>query len=143
MTAATKEQECRVRRSRPHSAAAAAGVPYTMRLADGRTLFVEVPARMTSRDRSGEVAFTPEGVRFLDRLRALASDMAAPPSPAFIVTLRAALGLTQEQFGRGIGVHKLTVSRWECGTLRPGAQAIQRLRALARAKKRAGVALPG
>ena len=45
-------------------------IPYTMKLPDGRTVFVEVPGRMAVRDRSGELAFMPEGVRFLDRVRA-------------------------------------------------------------------------
>jgi hypothetical protein len=45
-------------------------IPYTMKLPDGRTIFVEVPGHMTTRDRSGELAFMPEGVHFLDRLRA-------------------------------------------------------------------------
>ena len=48
------------------------GVPYTMRLADGRTVYVEVPAYMAERDRSGAIAFNPQGVRFLDRVRARA-----------------------------------------------------------------------
>lgn len=58
------------------------GIPYTMRLPDGRTVFVEVPARMATRDRNGELAFTPEGVRLLDRVRALAWRPGAAPSPA-------------------------------------------------------------
>ncbi len=132
------------RRGRPRrQGIAAPGVPYTMTLADGRTLFVEVPARMVSRDRGGELAFTPEGVRLLDRMRALASDIGPVPSPAFLASLREGMGLTQEQLGERIGVHKLTISRWERGTLRPGAEALERLRALARRIKRSGVALPG
>jgi DNA-binding XRE family transcriptional regulator len=114
-----------------------------MRLADGRTVFVEVPGRMVARDRGGELAFTPEGVRFLDRIRALASDMAAPPSPAFITALREAAGITQEELGRRIGRDKLTVSRWECGTLRPSREALTRLRDLFRELKTSGVLLPG
>ncbi len=119
-----------------------ASVPYTMRLPDGRTVFVEVPERMVARDRGGELAFTPEGVEFLDRLRALACEIGSRPSPALIATLRRALGLTQEQLGVRLGVHKLTVSRWECGTLHPSAEAVDRLRALADAAKRSGAVLP-
>ena len=143
MTAATRRHRTHPVGRRPRTRALAPGVPYAMRLADGRTLFVEVPARMATRDRGGEVAFTPEGVRLLDRLRALASDVGPSPSPAFLATLRAAMGLTQEQLAKRIGVHKLTVSRWECGTLHPSAEAVERLRALAREMKHAGVALPG
>ncbi|MBM4037360.1 MAG: helix-turn-helix domain-containing protein [Planctomycetes bacterium] len=128
---------------RPHHARPIPrGVPYTMRLPDERTLFVEVPARMAVRDRGGELAFTPEGVEFLDRLRALASEVGSHPSPALIATLRRALGFTQEQLGKRLGVHKLTVSRWECGGLHPSAEAVSRLRALANAAKRTGVIVP-
>jgi hypothetical protein len=114
-----------------------------MRLGDGRTLFVEVPARMAVADRGGETAFTPQGVRFLDRVRVLASRMPLPPSPAFLATLRDALGLTQEQLGKAIGRDKLTISRWERGTLRPSPDALARLDALARKRKRAGILLHG
>ena len=121
----------------------APGVPYTMKLSDGRTVFVEVPGRMALRDRGGETAFTPEGVRFLDRVRALALQPAATPSPAFLAALREALGLTQAQLGQLLGRDKLTISRWECGTLRPGAEALKKLYALARKRKEAGVVLVG
>ncbi len=63
-------------------------VPYTMRLSDDRIVFVEVPKRMTVRDRSGELAFTLEGVRLLDRVQALAMEPSASPSPAYLATLR-------------------------------------------------------
>ena len=119
------------------------GLPYTMRLQDGRTVFVEIPRRMVASDRSGEPAFTPEGVRFLDRVRSLALEPAAPPSPAFLVSLRQALGLTQAELGSRIGRNRLTISRWERGSMRPGDQAIQKLYALARSMKHAGVVLAG
>lgn len=128
----------RPRRPRP----AAPGVPYTMKLADGRTVYVEVPASMATRDRSGELAFTPEGVRFLDRVRALASDLNTPPTPAFLTSLREAAGMTQEALGRRIGRNKLTISRWECGTLRPSREAVHRLRKLFRRLRASGVLLP-
>ena len=119
------------------------GIPYTMRLPDGRTVYVEVPARMATPDRAGELAFTPEGVRFLDRVRALASRPGAAPSPAYLAALRVALGLSQAQLGRLIGRDRLTVSRWECGSMSPGPQALERLYALARKKKEDGVVLAG
>ena len=129
---------------RPRSAELSApGIPYTMRLADGRTVFIEVPARTTVRDRGGELAFTPEGVRFLDHIRALATNLENAPSPAFITALREAAGFTQEELGRRIGRHKLTVSRWECGTLHPDREALQRLRELFRELRATGVVLPG
>ena len=119
------------------------GIPYTMRLPDGRTVFVEVPARMATRDRTGELAFTPEGVRLLDRVRALAWQPGAPPSPAYLAALRESLGLTQAQLGRLIGRDKLTVSRWERGAISPSPQALARLYALGRKKKESGVVLAG
>jgi len=121
----------------------APGLPYTMKLADGRTVFVEVPGRMVTRDRSGETAFTPEGVQFLDRVRALAINLEGKPSPAFITALREAAGMTQEELGRRIGRHKLSVARWEWGTLHPDGEALARLRKLFRELKASGVVLPG
>lgn len=121
----------------------APGVPWTMKLPDGRTVFVEVPGRLARKDRSGETAFTPDGVRFLDRVRALAMQPTSAPSPAFLVALREALGLTQAELGPLIGRDKFTVSRWECGTLRPSAEALEKLYALARKRKEAGVVLAG
>ncbi|HET6246887.1 MAG TPA: helix-turn-helix domain-containing protein [Tepidisphaeraceae bacterium] len=117
--------------------------PYTMRFADGRTLAVAVPGRMVRADRGGEVAFTPDGVRFLDHLRALFMPLDRAPSPAFIRRLREALGMSQQSFGRELGIDKLTVARWEWGKLKPGKEsirAIQRVRAKA---VRRGVSLAG
>jgi len=119
------------------------GIPHTMMLPDGRTVFVEVPARMATRGRSGELAFTPEAVRFLDRVRALALEPGATPSPAYLAALRESLGLTQAQLGERIGRDKLTVSRWECGTLRPSPEALAKLYDLARKMKQTGVVLAG
>ena len=121
----------------------APAVPYTMKLADGRTVFVEVPGRMVARDRGGALAFTPEGVAFLDRVRALAMDLEGAPSPAFITALREAAGMTQEELGARIGRHKLSVARWEWGALKPDAEAMKRLRRLFRELKGRGVVLPG
>lgn len=118
-------------------------VPYTMKLTDGRTIYVEVPGRYTVLDRSGQVAFTPEGVRFLDRVRALALDVGGAPSPGYIASLREALGLTQQELAVRLGVNKLTVSRWERGTLRPGAASLAALRRVRQAAVRQGVVLPG
>ena len=126
-----------------HGNLLAPGVPYTMRLPDGRTVFVEVPARMASRDRSGELAFTQEGVRFLDRVRALASRPGLHPSPAYLTAMRQSLGLTQAQLGQLVGRDKLTISRWECGSISPSPQALRKIYALARKRKEAGVVLTG
>lgn len=39
--------------------------------------------------------------------------------PAEVLAIRQALGLSQALFGRLIGAHTMTVSRWERGTLTP------------------------
>ena len=114
-----------------------------MRLSDGRTLAVEVPGRWVSKDRSGETCFKPDGVRFLDKLRSLFSPMDQPPSPGFLRTLRQALGLTQQEFGRRVGVDKLTVSRWERGELRPGTKSLNVIRSLRTRAMSKGVTLAG
>jgi DNA-binding transcriptional regulator YiaG len=118
-------------------------VPYTMRLPDGRTVFVEVPGRWTTTDRGGEVAFRPEAVRFLDRVRVLAMKLDRPPSPGYITTLREGLGLTQAEVGEKLGVDKMTVSRWERGTLHPSEASLKALEALRRDAVRKGVIMQG
>ncbi len=118
-------------------------VPYMMKLPDGRSLYVEVPGRYCVRDRSGRVAFTPDGVRFLDRVRALAMPLNTPPRPTFLSNVRQALGMTQAEFGEAVGVEKMTVSRWERGASRPGTQALERLRRMVARAKRRGVLLAG
>jgi DNA-binding XRE family transcriptional regulator len=124
-------------------AATNADVPYTMRLPDGRTIYVEVPARFTSIDRSGEVGFTPDGVRFLDRIRAAATPLRHAPTPGYLAALRDALALTQREMADRVGVDKLTISRWERGTLRPGPNSVRALEKLRRAAARKGVLIAG
>ncbi len=46
--------------------------------------------------------------------------------------LRQSLGMTQEQFAKKLGVHKLTISRWERSTTRPSLLASRQLERLAR-----------
>lgn len=114
-----------------------------MKLPDGRTLFVEVPGRWTVEDRGGEIAFLPEGVRFLDRIRALAMKLDRAPSPGYVTALREALGLTQAEIGERIGVDKMTVSRWERGTLRPSDESLAALERLRKASIQKGIVIPG
>jgi len=111
--------------------------PYTMRLADGRTLFVEVPGKWVTADRDGRPAFTAGGVRFLDRVRVLALRLDRTPSPGYITTLREALGLTQKELGERIGVDKMSVSRWERGRLRPSDESLAALERLRRGRSAA------
>ena len=116
---------------------------YTMKLRDGRTLFVEVPGRWMTRDRDGTPGFLLPAVRFLDRIRVLAmSVLDRAPSPAYIATLREALGLTQARFGERIGVDKMTVSRWERGTVRPGKAALKAIEKVRKESVRRGVTIP-
>lgn len=118
--------------------------PYTMKLPDGRTVAVEVPGRWVTTDRDGSPAFMPEAARFLDRVRAtFISALDRAPSPAYVTSLREALGLTQAELGERIGVDKMTVSRWERGTLRPSDPSIRAIEKLRKAAVRRGVAIPG
>jgi DNA-binding transcriptional regulator YiaG len=116
-------------------------VPYTMKLPDGQTVFVLVPAKWCERDVSGEIAFKPDAVRFLDKVRVMAMKVPKQPTPGFIRTLREALGLTQAGFGQRLGVDLMTVSRWERGTSRPGRLALKALEELKVAAARQGVTL--
>lgn len=117
-------------------------LPYTMKLPDGRIVYVEVPGRWVTKDRDGSPAFLPGAVRFLDRVRALSMKLGSSPSPGFITALREALGLTQVEFGKRIGVDSMTVSRWERGTLRPSEASLSAIAELRRTAVKRGVAIP-
>lgn len=114
-------------------------VPYTMRLADGRTVFVLLRAAWCELDVTGELLFKPDAARFLDRIRVLAMRMPKAPTPGFILTLREALHLTQAELGERIGVDSMTVSRWERGAVKPGPAAVKALDKLRRDAGRKGV----
>jgi len=116
-------------------------VPYTMRLPDDRTVFVLVPAEWCARDRSGEITFKPEAVRFLDRVQVMAMKTPTTPTPGFIRTLREALGLTQQQLGERVGVDKLTVYRWERGMMKPSPAAVKAIERVRRDAARKGVVI--
>lgn len=117
-------------------------MPYLMKLSDGRSLFIEIPADMVRIDRDGSTGFTSAGIRFLDRIRALASQMGEKPTPGHIAALRQALDLTQRELGERIGVDKLTVSRWERGEIKPSGDSVARLQALRRKAVAKGVIVP-
>lgn len=123
--------------------------PYTMKLPDGRTVYVEVPGRWVrthpAKSRAGDAgqpAFTPEAVAFLDRVRALAMNLPSGPSPSFLVSLREALGMTQKEFGEAVGVESMTVSRWERGTLHPSGPSLAAIDKLRLDAVSRGVVLP-
>jgi DNA-binding transcriptional regulator YiaG len=114
-----------------------------MKLPDGRIIYVEVPGRWVTQDRSGKPAFLPPAIKLLDRIQALAmSALDQSPSPGYIVSLREALGLTQEEFGARLGVDKMTVSRWERGMVRPARSSLAALERVRREAIKKGVAIP-
>lgn len=116
--------------------------PYAVRLPDGRTLALEIPARWVVRDRGGSIAFLPEAVEYIEHLRVLFTSTAnTTPSPGHILRLREALGLSQAALGARVGVSKMTVSRWERGTMQPGPAARKALERVRREALRRGVAL--
>jgi DNA-binding transcriptional regulator YiaG len=134
----------RLRSQSSESAPAAKDYPFTMRLKDGRTLYVEIPGDWTTQVRGYGVGFLPPAIRLLDKLQALAmSTLDRPPTPGYLATLRVALGLTQAEFGERIGVDSMTVSRWERGTVRPSAESLAEIEKLRRKAVRKGVVLPG
>jgi DNA-binding transcriptional regulator YiaG len=121
----------------------AADVPYVMRLPGQCAVAVNIPAQWVVHDRTGAIGFRPPAVRLLDRLRALYARIEQPPTPGFILTLRQAMRLTQEQFGRRLGVGKMTVSRWERGAMHPGQEAVRSLTKLRGAALRRGILVDG
>ena len=60
-----------------------------------------------------------------------------------LARLRQRLGLSQTAFAQLLGVHAMTVSKWERGLLKPGAHQQRILKALARAPDRPKVAGKG
>lgn len=109
-------------------------LPYVISLGEAGMLAITLNASWLKADRSGQPLLLPPAVRALDRLRALFTSRPAL-TPGFITSLREAMSLTQSEFGTRLGVSKMTVSRWECGRMRPSpamADAILRLQAQAR-----------
>jgi DNA-binding XRE family transcriptional regulator len=117
-------------------------LPYTVPIGDSAILAISLRAAWLKPDKSGRPLLLPPAVRAVSRLRAV-FEKDGRLTPGFIVSLREAMGLTQGEFGRKLGVSKMTVSRWECGRMRPGAMkagAIFELQAQARRK---GVRIDG
>jgi DNA-binding transcriptional regulator YiaG len=114
-------------------------VGYVLRLPDGRQVFLELPEELVSRDRSGHLLLRPRAMKLLDHIRAVAMRDVKNPSPAYLATLRQTLDLTQEEFGKAVGVDKMTVSRWERGTRKPGVESARRIAALRNKRVRQGV----
>lgn len=116
--------------------------PFVLKLPDGRTVAVELPGDWVKRDRDGAPALTPDAVAYLDRVQvAFQSVHARPMTPAYLLTLRRTLGLSQKCFGEFVGVDKLTVSRWERGQVKPGRAALVALEKARKLALRRGVAV--
>ncbi len=135
-------EEAKIAASRREVGQADRSGPAVHHAAGGRTVAVEVPGRWVTADRDGSAALLPEGVAFLDRVRAVfLSVLDRAPSPGYLVSLRKGLGLTQAEFGERIGVDKMTVSRWERGAMRPGAEALRAIKKRRKEAVRRGVAM--
>ncbi len=118
-------------------------VPYTMSLPDGRTLFVRIPGQCVEYDRSGEMMFTPEGTRFIDKIRAMAIDTPDTPSPAYIRQVRDAMKLTQAELAKKLDYSLISIKKWEAGDAKPGKKAVDRLRKLVDTVTKRGLVLAG
>jgi putative transcriptional regulator len=117
-------------------------LPYVLPFGDRGMLAISLRAAWLKPDRSGQPLLLPPAVRALDRLRAVFTAQ-EKITPGFIISLRQAIGLTQQQFGRRLGVSKMTVSRWECGRMQPSPLTAAAIRDLQAKARREGVNIDG
>lgn len=117
-------------------------LPYVLPLGAGQMIAIALPAKWLKPDRSGQPLLLPPAVRALDRVRAVLGNQERV-TPGFIISLREALGLTQAEFGDKLGVSKMTISRWECGRMRPSSAASERILKLKGKARRTGVGIDG
>jgi DNA-binding transcriptional regulator YiaG len=117
-------------------------LPYALTVDGVGVLAIRLLADWVKADRSGQPLLLPPAVRAIDRLRAVFASR-TPITPGFLVSLREALGLNQQEFGERLGVSKMTVSRWECGRMHPGKQATEEIRKLQDQAQREGVKVDG
>lgn len=117
-------------------------LPYVVSFGRNAMLAISLRASWLKADKSGRPLLLPPAVRALDRLRAVFTTE-EKMTPGFIISLRQATGLTQEQFARKLGVTKMTVSRWECGRMRPSASMAAVIRGLQARTRREGVKIDG
>jgi DNA-binding transcriptional regulator YiaG len=117
-------------------------LPYIVPFGDEGMLAISLRAKWLKPDRAGQPLLLPPAVRALDRLRAVFSNQ-EKITPGFIVSLREALGMTQEQFGHKLSVSKMTVSRWECGRMRPSARMTDAIHGIQKRARSAGVKIDG
>ena len=117
-------------------------LPYVLPLGNGSMLAISLQAAWVKADRSGQPVLLPPAVRALDRLRAVFAAQERL-TPGYIVSLREAMGLTQRELARKLGVSKMTVSRWECGRMRPSPDAAESVLKLKAEARRDGVKIDG
>jgi len=117
-------------------------LPYVMSFGPESMLAIAIKAAWLKPDRSGQPLLLPPAVRALDRLRAIFTNQ-QKLTPGFVISLREGLCLTQTEFGRKLGVSKMTVSRWECGRMRPSPAAVQSILKLQKEARRHGVRIDG
>jgi DNA-binding transcriptional regulator YiaG len=117
-------------------------LPYVVSFGHDSMLAIALKAAWLKPDRSGKPLLLPPAVRALDRLCAVFTTQ-QKPTPGFIVSLREAMGLTQEEFGKKLRVSKMTVSRWECGRMTPRPDAADALRKLQTQARHDGVKIDG
>ena len=86
-------------------------LPYVIPFGANGTLAIALRAEWLKSDRAGNPLLLPPAVRAMDQLHAVFSRQ-SEMTPGFIVSLREAMGLTQEQFAGKVSVSKMTVSRW-------------------------------
>ncbi|HAI13014.1 MAG TPA: hypothetical protein DCM28_15010 [Phycisphaerales bacterium] len=118
-------------------------VPYTMLLPDGRTVFVRIPGQYVTYDRSGEMAIKPNGVKFLENIKALAMQTPESPSPSYIRQVRIALKMTQVEFAEKLGYSVISVKKWEAGDVKLGKNAVDRLSKLVDRFTKRGLVMAG
>ena len=117
-------------------------LPYVVSFGEGSMLAINLRAAWLKADRSGQPLLLPPAVRALDRLRAVFTAQQRL-TPGFIISLREAMGLTQSEFGEKVGASKMTVSRWECGRMRPGPAMVSAILKLQAEARRDGVKIDG
>ena len=117
-------------------------LPYVIPLGDGSMLVIKLIAQWVKADRSGEPLLLPPAVRAIDRLRAVFAAQERL-TPGFILSLREAMQLTQSEFAARLGVSKMTVSRWECGRMRPSVEMREAISKLQERARLEGVRIDG
>lgn len=117
-------------------------LPYVVPFGKDGMLAISLSAAWVKPDRNGKPLLLPPAVRALDRLRAVFANQERI-TPGFVVSLREGMGLTQSEFGHKLGVSKMTVSRWECGKMKPSPAATRAIFKLQSSARREGVRIDG